>query len=41
MDNKEPQFFVPAATADNQESVYADFAKWCNRGVPSMENGNL
>lgn len=33
-----PQFFVPAATPDNEESVYADFAKWCSRPVP--ERGN-
>lgn len=32
-----PQFFVPAATPDNQESVYASFAKWCGRAVPSLE----
>lgn len=29
-----PVFFVPAATPDNQESVYADFAKWCQTPVP-------
>jgi hypothetical protein len=33
-----PQFFVPWATLDNQESVYADFAKWCNRAIPNLEN---
>lgn len=32
-----PQFFVPAATPDNQESVYADFARWCGCPVPSLE----
>ena len=32
-----PQFFVPAATPDNQESVYASFAEWCSRAVPSLE----
>ncbi len=32
-----PAFFVPAATAENQESVYADFAKWCGRPVPSQD----
>lgn len=31
-----PYFFVPAATAENQESVYAEFAKWCTRPVPDM-----
>lgn len=30
-----PAFFVPAATPDNQESVYADFAKWIGYPVPS------
>ena len=29
-----PVFFVPAATAETQESVYADFAKWCSVSVP-------
>lgn len=33
-----PKFFVPAATADNVESVYANFAEWCHRGVPKLEN---
>lgn len=32
-----PPFFVPAATTDNQESVYAEFARWCSRPVPSLE----
>lgn len=32
-----PPFFVPAATTDNQESVYAEFARWCGRPVPSPE----
>lgn len=36
--NEGPQFFVPAATLDNEESVYADFAKWCSRPVPEREN---
>ena len=35
MDEK-PAFFVPAATLDNQESVYADFAKWCKCPVPKQ-----
>lgn len=30
-----PHFFVPAATIEDQESVYADFARWCGRVVPS------
>lgn len=29
-------FFVPAATPDNQESVYEEFARWCNRTVPDQ-----
>jgi len=29
-----PTFFVPAATPDNQESVYSGFAEWCHRPVP-------
>ena len=29
-----PIFFVPAATAETQESVYADFAKWCGVSLP-------
>lgn len=33
-----PKFFVPAATPDNQESVYADFARWCGCAVPSPES---
>ena len=32
-----PRFFVPAATPDNQEMVYADFAEWCGRPVPELE----
>ena len=31
-----PEFFVPAATSDNQESVYANFAKWCQKPVPKL-----
>lgn len=29
-----PVFFVPAATPENQEEVYAGFAKWCNTSIP-------
>lgn len=32
--NEIPEFFVPAATSDNQESVYASFADWCNCPIP-------
>jgi hypothetical protein len=32
-----PNFFMPAATLDKVESVYADFARWCGRVVPSPE----
>ena len=31
-----PVFFVPAATAETQEFVYADFAKWCGVSVPPL-----
>src|SRR5689334_658023 len=31
-----PAFFVPAATSENQEEVYASFAKWCERPVPIL-----
>ena len=31
-----PAFFVPAATPETQESVYADFAKWCGRPAPPL-----
>ena len=34
--NAEHAFFVPAATAENQEQVYADFAQWCRCVVPEM-----
>src|SRR4051812_15921217 len=27
------QFFVPTATAENQEQVFADFARWCGSPV--------
>jgi len=30
-------FFFFFSTNDDQESVYAEFAKWCNRPVPSLE----
>jgi len=32
-----PMFFVPAATSENQESIYADFAKLCQSSVPKQE----
>jgi hypothetical protein len=36
-----PQFFVPtvipAVKPDNQESVYAELARWCGRVVPNPE----
>ena len=32
-----PPFFVPAATPDEQESVYADMAADCNRAVPDPD----
>jgi hypothetical protein len=32
-----PAFFVPAATDENKESVYTDFAKWCGVPVPPLE----
>jgi len=32
---KVPLFFVPAATSENQESVYTNFAKWCSRSTPT------
>jgi hypothetical protein len=31
-----PAFFVPAATADTQESVYSDFARMCGVPVPPV-----
>jgi hypothetical protein len=34
---KPPAFFVPAATPENLESVYADFAKMCRSAVPPVE----
>jgi hypothetical protein len=33
---KPPAFFVPAATPENQESVYADFAKLTRSAVPPV-----
>jgi hypothetical protein len=35
---KPPAFFVPAATPDNQESVYADFAKMARSSVPPVSS---
>ena len=32
-----PAFFVPAATPEDQESVYADFAKLCHCPAPNLE----
>jgi hypothetical protein len=32
-----PTFFVPAATTEMQESVYADFAKLCDSNVSDLE----
>ena len=32
-----PTFFVPAATPENRESVYASFAEWCKCPVPTLE----
>jgi hypothetical protein len=31
-----PEFFVPAATPENQEQVYAEFARRVGRKVPSL-----
>jgi hypothetical protein len=31
-----PKLFVPAATAENVEKVYAGVAEWCRRPVPSL-----
>jgi hypothetical protein len=31
-----PAFFVPAATSENQEIVYAEFAKMCDASIPPM-----
>ena len=35
--NQAPSFFVPAATAENQESVYAEFARRCSAPAPPLE----
>lgn len=32
-----PTFFVPAATPETQEGIYAEFARWCGRALPSPE----
>jgi hypothetical protein len=32
-----PEFFVPAATAENQEEVYGGFAKMCGRPIPDIK----
>ena len=32
-----PRFFVPAATPENEESVYANFAEACRAAVPPRE----
>jgi hypothetical protein len=32
-----PSFFVPAATPETQESVFAEFAKMCGVAVPPVE----
>jgi len=37
MANEIPQFFVPAATPEMEENVYADFAGMCHRAVPKRE----
>jgi len=34
---KPPSFFVPAATSENQESVYAELAGLCRCAAPAME----
>jgi hypothetical protein len=31
-----PAFFVPAATPEEQESIYETFAGWCRKAVPPM-----
>lgn len=30
-----PQFFIPGATRKDQEELYATYAKWCDRPVPT------
>ncbi len=32
-----PHFFVPEATSDTQESIYASFAAWCRSPIPSPD----
>jgi len=32
-----PAFFVPAATSENQEQVFGEFAKWCSVSPPSID----
>ncbi|WP_296749139.1 hypothetical protein [Thiobacillus sp.] len=32
-----PVFFVPAATAETQEQVFGEFAKWCGVSAPPAE----
>jgi hypothetical protein len=31
-----PAFFLPAATPENQEEMFAELAKWCDRAVPPL-----
>lgn len=32
-----PAFFVPAATPENQEQVFGEFAKWCGVSPPPLD----
>ena len=32
-----PRFFVPHATEEEREEVYASFAAWCHRAVPPAD----
>lgn len=32
-----PAFFVPAASAETQEQVFDEFAKWCGISAPPLE----
>jgi hypothetical protein len=32
-----PAFFLPVATPETQEEMYADLAKWCHRSVPNID----
>ena len=34
--SKPPRFFVPAATQDNEEAVYAELARSCRCAVPPL-----